>query len=168
LVRLRVRHHAAREDLQPRPGDDQPADQRDRQHRLRDDDHARAARPGGVRLPGPDERPAAGGCGGGVVTGEAAVVLNDVVKRFGGVPAGAGVSLDVAAGEFVSFIGPSGCGKTTTLRLIAGLETPTSGDIYIEGVRVNDAKPWHRDTPLVWQNFALFPYLNVAKNVEFG
>ena len=80
----------------------------------------------------------------------------------------AGISLEVDHGEFVAFIGPSGCGKTTTLRLIAGLEAPTSGSIRIDGQLTNDMKPWERDTPLVWQNFALFPYLNVTKNVEFG
>jgi spermidine/putrescine transport system ATP-binding protein len=99
---------------------------------------------------------------------EKALVLENVVKRFGDVLAVDGISLEVEDGEFVSFIGPSGCGKTTTLRLIAGLEKPTSGDIYIQGKRVSDDKPWRRDTPLVWQNFALFPYLNVSKNVEFG
>src|SRR5947209_1004128 len=99
---------------------------------------------------------------------ENAVVLEKVVKRFGAVEAVAGISLEVEHGQFVSFIGPSGCGKTTSLRLVAGLETPTSGDIFINGERVNEVKPWQRDTPLVWQNFALFPYLNVTKNVEFG
>lgn len=96
------------------------------------------------------------------------VVLENVVKEFGGVTAVAGISLSVDDGEFVSFIGPSGCGKTTTLRLIAGLEKPTEGLIYINGQLMNDVSPWERDTPLVWQNFALFPYLNVSKNVEFG
>ena len=99
---------------------------------------------------------------------EQAVELRDVVMRFGNVEAVKGISLEVGLGEFVAFIGPSGCGKTTTLRLMAGLEKPTSGDIFIRGKRVNDVKPWQRDTPLVWQHFALFPHLNVAKNVEFG
>ena len=97
-----------------------------------------------------------------------ALVLENVVKRFGEVNAVAGISLEVDHGEFVAFIGPSGCGKTTTLRLIAGLEAPTSGLIRIDGQLTNDMKPWERDTPLVWQNFALFPFLNVTKNVEFG
>jgi len=97
-----------------------------------------------------------------------AVVLENVVKEFGGVEAVGGVSLGIDEGEFVAFIGPSGCGKTTLLRLIAGLEQPTRGNIYIQGQRMNDVKAWERDTPLVWQNFALFPYLSVSKNVEFG
>ena len=95
-------------------------------------------------------------------------MLEKVVKRFEGVEAVSGVSLEVDHGEFVAFIGPSGCGKTTTLRLIAGLEEPTEGAIYIDGRLMNELKPWERETPLVWQNFALFPYLTVAKNVEFG
>jgi spermidine/putrescine transport system ATP-binding protein len=97
-----------------------------------------------------------------------AVVLENVVKRFGNVVAVDGISLEVEHGQFVVFIGPSGCGKTTTLRLIAGLEQPTEGSIVINGRPMNGVKPWERDTPLVWQNFALFPYLNVSKNVAFG
>ena len=97
-----------------------------------------------------------------------AIVLEDVVKQYGDTPAVRGVSLEIASGEFVALMGPSGCGKTTTLRLIAGLEKPTEGHIYIDGELVNDKKPWKRDTPLVWQHFALFPFLTVAKNVEFG
>ena len=97
-----------------------------------------------------------------------AIVLDNVVKHYGAVEAVNGVSLEIGRGEFVALIGPSGCGKTSTLRLIAGLEKPTSGDIYIDGERVNDKKPWKRDTPLVWQNFVLFPFMTVTKNVEFG
>ncbi|MFA4964965.1 MAG: ABC transporter ATP-binding protein [Thermoleophilia bacterium] len=97
-----------------------------------------------------------------------AVSLRNVVKRYGTVEAVSGISLEVRRGEFLAIIGPSGCGKTSTLRMIAGLESPTSGDIYIDGQRVNDLKPWKRDTPLVWQNFALFPHMSVAKNVEYG
>jgi spermidine/putrescine transport system ATP-binding protein len=97
-----------------------------------------------------------------------AVVLENVVKRFDQVAAVSGVSLEIDHGEFVAFIGPSGCGKTTTLRLIAGLEEPSEGAVYINGRLMNKLKPWERETPLVWQNFALFPYLTVAKNVEFG
>ena len=77
-----------------------------------------------------------------------AIVLDNVVKHYGAVEAVKGVSLEIGRGEFVALIGPSGCGKTSTLRLIAGLEKPTAGDIYIDGERVNDKKPWKRDTPL--------------------
>ena len=99
---------------------------------------------------------------------DGAIALVDVVKRYGGVEAVRGVNLDVRDGEFLAIIGPSGCGKTTTLRMIAGLEAPTQGEIFIHGRRVTDVKPWKRDTPLVWQSFVLFPHLSVAKNVEFG
>src|SRR5262245_31486473 len=99
---------------------------------------------------------------------KSAVELRNVVKSFGSTVAVAGISLRVDEGDFLTFIGPSGCGKTTTLRLIAGLEKPTSGDIICRGRNINYDKPWERDLPLVWQNFALFPFLNVEQNVEFG
>ena len=76
--------------------------------------------------------------------------------------------MEIEAGEFVALMGPSGCGKTTTLRMIAGLDTPSDGEIRLEGVRMNEVKLWRRDTPLVWQSFALFPFMTVFKNVEFG
>jgi spermidine/putrescine transport system ATP-binding protein len=95
-------------------------------------------------------------------------VLDNVVKRYGEVAAVRGISLEIARGEFVAIMGPSGCGKTTTLRMIAGLETPSEGEIRLNGECVNERKPWHRDTPMVWQSLALFPYLSVIKNVEFG
>ena len=96
------------------------------------------------------------------------ILLEDVSKRFGGTNAVNGVSLGVHRGEFVVIMGPSGCGKTTTLRMIAGLETPDGGKIYIDGKCVNDTKPWARDVPMVWQNFVLFPHLSVFQNVEYG
>ncbi len=65
-------------------------------------------------------------------------------------------------------MGPSGCGKSTTLRMIAGLEMPSAGEIRLRGRRMNEVKPWDRDTPMVWQNLALFPFLSVQRNVEFG
>ena len=99
---------------------------------------------------------------------EPLLVLDNVVKRYGEVPVVKGVSLSIERGEFVTIMGPSGCGKTTTLRMIAGLEAPSEGEIRLNGVRVNDRKPWERDTPMVWQSLALFPYLSVLKNVEFG
>ncbi|MFT4038394.1 MAG: ABC transporter ATP-binding protein [Thermomicrobiales bacterium] len=97
-----------------------------------------------------------------------AISLVDVRKQYGSVEAVRGVSIEIRDGEFLALIGPSGCGKTSTLRMIAGLETPTSGDILFYGRPVTHDKPWQRDTPLVWQGFALFPHLTVARNVEFG
>ena len=79
-----------------------------------------------------------------------------------------GVSIKIARGEFFSLIGPSGCGKTTTLRLIAGFEVPTSGEILLDGVAVSKLKPYQRDVSTVFQNYALFPHLTVAENVAFG
>src|SRR5436190_11293 len=96
------------------------------------------------------------------------VVLDRVVKRFGGVPAVGGISLEVFRGEFLSVIGPSGCGKTTTLRLIAGLDQPDQGQIYIQGKPQAGIPPYERNCGVVFQSFALFPHLNVIQNVEFG
>ncbi len=78
------------------------------------------------------------------------------------------VSLDVAEGEFVTLLGPSGCGKTTTLRMIAGFETPTKGDIHIGEERVNDIPPNRRDTTMVFQSYAIFPHMSVEQNIGFG
>ena len=94
--------------------------------------------------------------------------LDGLTKRFGEHQAVSGIDLEIAEGEFVALMGPSGCGKTTTLRMIAGLEEPTSGEVRLDGERVNERKPWERDTPMVWQSLALFPYLSVRGNVEFG
>ncbi|MEM8729046.1 MAG: ABC transporter ATP-binding protein [Pseudomonadota bacterium] len=76
--------------------------------------------------------------------------------------------MTIGAGEFIAIMGPSGCGKTTTLRMLAGLDTPTSGEIRIAGQRMNDLPAHERDTPMVWQSLALFPFLNARENVEFG
>ncbi|MGE3873777.1 MAG: ABC transporter ATP-binding protein [Parvibaculaceae bacterium] len=97
-----------------------------------------------------------------------AISLVDLSKSYGGMDAVRHVNLDIRAGEFICIMGPSGCGKTTTLRMIAGLETPTGGEIRIAGKVVNDVKPWHREVPLVWQNFVLFPHLTVAENIAYG
>ena len=78
------------------------------------------------------------------------------------------VSLEVEKGELVTLLGPSGCGKTTLLRMIAGFEDPTSGDIYLSGQRVNDMAPNQRNAAMVFQSYALFPHLNVLENVVFG
>ncbi|WP_342642920.1 ABC transporter ATP-binding protein [Rhodoligotrophos ferricapiens] len=92
----------------------------------------------------------------------------DVTKRYGDFTAVDNLSLDIQQGTFVAIMGPSGCGKTTTLRMLAGLETPTSGEIEFNGERITDLKPWQRNMPLVWQNLALFPFLDVMSNVTFG
>ena len=99
---------------------------------------------------------------------EPLVKFRDVVKRFGDFVAVKRMDLDIHEGEFVAFMGPSGCGKTTTLRLLAGLETPSEGEIRLDGQLMNDVKPHERETPLVWQSLALFPFLNARENVEFG
>ncbi len=94
--------------------------------------------------------------------------LKAVTKRFGNFVVVRGISLTVARGEFVCLLGPSGCGKTTTLRLIAGLEDPDEGEIRIGGERVNDTPPWKRDVSMMFQDFALFPHMTIAKQVGFG
>jgi len=94
--------------------------------------------------------------------------LHQVAKGFGGAPVVDRVDLDIARGEFFALLGPSGCGKTTLLRMIAGFETPDSGDIRIDGVRVNDVPPWARPTNMVFQNYAIFPHLNVFDNIAYG
>jgi ABC-type Fe3+/spermidine/putrescine transport system ATPase subunit len=96
------------------------------------------------------------------------VRVRNVTKTFDKVNALTDVSLDVGKGEFISFVGPSGCGKTTLLRLIAGLERPTSGTIEIGGVDVGNQPPYQRNIGLVFQNYALFPHKSVADNVNFG
>ncbi len=96
------------------------------------------------------------------------VVLSGVVKRFGDFTAVHRLDLEIAAGEFTAIMGPSGCGKTTTLRMIAGLETPTEGEVRIGGRPMNSVPVHERDTPMVWQSLALFPFLNARENVEFG
>jgi ABC-type Fe3+/spermidine/putrescine transport system ATPase subunit len=96
------------------------------------------------------------------------VRVRNVTKTFDKVSALTDVSLDVGRGEFISFVGPSGCGKTTLLRLIAGLERPTSGTIEIGGIDVSREPPYQRNIGLVFQNYALFPHKTVADNVNFG
>lgn len=99
---------------------------------------------------------------------EPLVVLEDVVKRFGDTTAVERMNLAIEKGEFLALMGPSGCGKTTTLRMLAGLERPTEGTIRLSGRVMNDLGANERDTPMVWQSLALFPFLNVQRNVEFG
>ncbi len=97
-----------------------------------------------------------------------AVELHNVTKRFGDVVAVDNVSLQIGDGEFFSLLGPSGCGKTTTLRMIAGFENPTEGEIYIQGELMGLTPPFQRNTNMVFQDYALFPHMSVAKNVGFG
>lgn len=94
--------------------------------------------------------------------------LDDLHKSFGESKAVDGVSLTVNKGEFIAIMGPSGCGKTSLLRMIAGLDTPTRGEIRLWKRRINEEPAWERDAPLVWQSYALFPLMSVQKNVEFG
>ena len=96
------------------------------------------------------------------------VQLVDLVKRFGDVTAVDGFNLHIGGGEFFSLLGPSGCGKTTSLRLVAGFEQPTSGKILLDGVDMVTTPPHRRKVNTVFQNYALFPHLNVRDNVAFG
>jgi multiple sugar transport system ATP-binding protein len=98
----------------------------------------------------------------------AEVVLQQVVKRFGDVEAVRAIDLDIPDNEFVVLVGPSGCGKSTTLRMIAGLEELTSGDIRIGGEIVNDLPPKDRDIAMVFQNYALYPHMTSFENMAFG
>jgi multiple sugar transport system ATP-binding protein len=98
----------------------------------------------------------------------AEVNLRKVIKRYDEVEAVRGIDLDIADHEFVVLVGPSGCGKSTTLRMIAGLEDITGGDILIGGDVVNDVPPKDRDIAMVFQNYALYPHMTVAENMSFG
>jgi ABC-type sugar transport system ATPase subunit len=98
----------------------------------------------------------------------ASVSFRQVVKRFGGVTAVAGVSLDVRDGEFMVLVGPSGSGKTTALRMLAGLEAVTAGEIRIGERVVNDVAPGQRDVAMVFQDYALYPQMTVHQNLAFG
>jgi multiple sugar transport system ATP-binding protein len=98
----------------------------------------------------------------------AGVALRDVVKRFDEVEAVRQISLDIPDKEFVVLVGPSGCGKSTTLRMIAGLEETSAGDILIDGEKVNDLPPKDRDIAMVFQNYALYPHMTVFENMSFG
>ncbi|WP_299652374.1 ABC transporter ATP-binding protein [uncultured Tateyamaria sp.] len=96
------------------------------------------------------------------------VDFSGIKKSYGPFEAVKALDLTIGRGEFVAIMGPSGCGKTTSLRMLAGLETPTAGTIRIDGKAMNNVSVHDRDTPLVWQSLALFPFLNVKENVEFG
>ncbi len=99
---------------------------------------------------------------------DAILEIDGVSKRYNQTLAVDGVSLSVKRGSFFGLLGPSGCGKTTTLRMIAGFETPDSGDIRLNGKSITALKPYERRINTVFQNYALFPHLSVRANVEFG
>src|SRR4026208_190144 len=96
------------------------------------------------------------------------VRLVDLVKRFGDFTAVAGINLDMPSGEFFSLLGPSGCGKTPALRMIAGFERPSEGQILLDGADMAQTPPHKRNVNTVFQNYALFPHLTVEENVAFG
>ena len=98
----------------------------------------------------------------------AQVTLRKVVKLYDQTPAVRGIDLDIADKEFIVLVGPSGCGKSTTLRMIAGLEEISGGDIAIGGDVVNDVPPKDRDIAMVFQNYALYPHMNVYDNIAFN
>ena len=97
-----------------------------------------------------------------------AVRLVELEKHFGDLAAVRGIDLDIAQGEFFSLIGPSGCGKTTTLQMISGLQQPTGGRVEVAGRDMNGVPPHRRPVTTVFQNYALFPHLDVFENVAFG
>ncbi|MGH2385844.1 MAG: ABC transporter ATP-binding protein, partial [Candidatus Limnocylindria bacterium] len=99
---------------------------------------------------------------------EADVRLDRVTKRFGDFTAVDELSLTIERGEFFALLGPSGCGKTTSLRMIGGFEDVTAGTVYLGGTDVTDLPPFKRNVNTVFQNYALFPHLNVYENIAFG
>ena len=102
------------------------------------------------------------------MTGDGFISLHKVSKHYGAVRACDEVTLDIARGEFFALLGPSGCGKTTLLRLLAGFNAPTSGEIFIDGQTMAGTPPYRRPVNMVFQNYAIFPHLNVRQNIAFG
>lgn len=96
------------------------------------------------------------------------VKIDSVNKKYGDNHVVRNLNMEVHEGEFLTMLGPSGCGKTTTLRMIAGFETPTDGDIYIEGQKIQNTEPYDREVNTVFQNYALFPHMTIYENVAFG
>ena len=96
------------------------------------------------------------------------VSLRGIRKSFGAADVIRGIDLEVRDGEFLVFVGPSGCGKSTTLRMIAGLESITAGDLLIDGARANDLRPSDRGAAMVFQSYALYPHMTVAENMAFS
>jgi sn-glycerol 3-phosphate transport system ATP-binding protein len=98
----------------------------------------------------------------------ATVELDDVKKRFGTTQVLHGITTSIEDGEFIVIVGPSGCGKSTLLRMVAGLESVSSGEIRIDGKRVNEVEPMDRDIAMVFQNYALYPHMSVRQNMGYG
>ena len=99
----------------------------------------------------------------------ASVQLKNVVKKYpNGFVAVKDFNLEIEDKEFIIFVGPSGCGKSTTLRMVAGLEDISSGDLFIDGKKMNDVEPKDRDIAMVFQNYALYPHMSVYDNMAFG
>ena len=106
--------------------------------------------------------------GKGVGSSDGALTVRRITKRFGNTVAVDNVTIDLAAGSFLSLLGPSGCGKTTLLRIIAGLEEPDDGAVVIDGLDITRHPPERRPLNMVFQRYALFPHLSVFDNVSFG
>src|SRR4030067_13132 len=98
----------------------------------------------------------------------ASIRLEKLRKEFGDLVPVEGLNLEIADGQFAALLGPSGCGKTTTMNMIAGLEVPTSGDIYFDGRRITDVPPGKRGVGFVFQNYAIFTHMSVYQNLSFG
>ncbi|MFY8087529.1 MAG: ATP-binding cassette domain-containing protein, partial [Rubrivivax sp.] len=97
----------------------------------------------------------------------ASVHIDSIDIVLGGVPILKNLSLDIANGEFLVLLGPSGCGKTTTLRIIAGLEHPDTGEVAFDGERMNETPTRQRDVAMVFQNYGLYPHMSVADNIAY-
>ena len=100
--------------------------------------------------------------------GPSFISIQEVSKHFGSVAAVDGIDLQVNQGEFFALLGPSGCGKTTLLRMLAGFEIPSRGEIFIDGDQMSSVPPYQRPVNMVFQNYAIFPHLNVFQNIAFG
>ena len=99
---------------------------------------------------------------------EIIVKVDNVNKKYGDNHVVKDLNMEIKKGEFLTMLGPSGCGKTTTLRMIAGFETPTDGNIYIEGEEIQNTEPFDREVNTVFQNYALFPHMTIYDNIAFG
>src|SRR5687767_6436604 len=96
------------------------------------------------------------------------IQLRNVTKSYGSVTVIKGIDLEIRRGEFMVFVGPSGCGKSTLLRLVSGLESISTGDLYFDGERVNNVIPSKRGIAMVFQSYALYPHMSVYENMAFG